>query len=273
MIYLTGLFFLLLLVPITQVYADTYDDIDLVMDDSTVEINNPLTAYQLTVEPDGFSTRKLVGDELRKYTFDRTFFPSSYNIDWLDLKSENVTYNVLSAVVDARLLVTGTELSEVDIDGICTNFTFGGGLNTISVLTGNLIEVLFVNGIPCAAGGGGNATLPIQIGASLPCFLNLTAGADMWENCGYGDDWLAAILLPWEWITGGYFSALFVSIMILVTYIKYHNILYPITIGAFYLPLAFFLFPQTFLAWAFVMTIFGVAALIWYAFIKQTKEY
>lgn len=150
------LFFLLLLIPITQVYADTYDDVDLIMDDSTIEINNPLTAYQLTVEPDGFSTRFVVGDELRKYNFDRNPAGASYNIDWLALSSTEIDFDVITGVADSRLVGSGTEFSEVDIDGACTEFTFGGGLNTIDVLAGDLIEILFTGGVACSGGGGGS---------------------------------------------------------------------------------------------------------------------
>lgn len=113
----------------------------------------------------------------------------------------------------------------------------------------------------------------IDVNATQPCFLNYTAGPMMWENCGYGDDWLQATLLPWEWITGGNFSLIIVSIFILFSYIKYHKVVYPILIGTLFLPISYFVFPETFLSFAILMSGFAIGILIWYAFLKQTKEY
>ena len=113
----------------------------------------------------------------------------------------------------------------------------------------------------------------IQVNDTVPCFLNETAGANMWENCGFGDDFLQASLLGWEWITGGYFSMIIVSIFIMFSYMKYHKAVYPLLIGIMFLPISFYIFPDVFLTFAFIMTIALIAILIWYIYIKQTKEY
>lgn len=106
-----------------------------------------------------------------------------------------------------------------------------------------------------------------------PCFLNYTAGVQMWDNCGFDEDYIQAALLPWEWVTGGLFSMMIVAILVLFTYVKYHTVIYPITIGIVFLPLSFFLFPDVFLSFSIIMAFVGVGALIYYALIKQTKEY
>ncbi len=113
----------------------------------------------------------------------------------------------------------------------------------------------------------------IQVNQTEPCFLNYSAGAQIFENCGFGDDYLTAALLPWEWITGGYFSLIIVSLFIMISYIKYHKAVYPLLIGITFLPVAFFLFPDVFLTFAFIMMIVTTAILAWYIYIKQTKEY
>lgn len=113
----------------------------------------------------------------------------------------------------------------------------------------------------------------VQVNGTQPCFFNYTAGPDMLENCGFGDDYVAFALLGWEWITGGNFSLALVSVIILGTYLKYHKAVYPILIGVMFLPISFFVFPDVFLGWAMVMAFIGVGILVWYAFIKQTKEY
>ena len=113
----------------------------------------------------------------------------------------------------------------------------------------------------------------VVVNQTTPCFLNYTAGIHMWENCGYGEDYLQAALLPWEWITGGNFSMVLASIFIMFTYIKYHKAVYPIMIGVMFLPISYFVFPDTFLSWSIIMAFLTVGILIWYVYIKQTKEY
>lgn len=113
----------------------------------------------------------------------------------------------------------------------------------------------------------------INVNQTEPCFMNFTAGIHMWRNCGFGDDYLQATLLSWEWITGGYFSLVLVSILTLMTYIKYHKVIYPILIGFMFLPISYFIFPDVFLSFAMLMAGVAIGILVWYAFIKQTKEY
>ena len=113
----------------------------------------------------------------------------------------------------------------------------------------------------------------ITVNSTTPCFLNYTAGSEMLSNCGYGDDFLSASLLPWEWITGGNFSMLIAGIFVLFTYIKYHKAIYPVLIGTMMLPISFFVFPDSFLSFAVIMAFVTVGILIWYVYIRQTKEY
>ncbi len=113
----------------------------------------------------------------------------------------------------------------------------------------------------------------ITVNQTTPCFLNYTAGVELWQNCGYDVDYIDAALSPWEWITGGNFSLIIVSIFVLFSYIKYHKIVYPIMIGVMFLPISFFVFPDTFLSFSILMTFIGIGILIWYIFIRQTKEY
>ena len=117
------------------------------------------------------------------------------------------------------------------------------------------------------------AQVTIPVNQTEPCFLNYTAGSDLWQNCGVSEDYIAFALAPWEWISGGYFSMIVVSLLIMVSYIKYHKASYPMMIGVMFLPTTYFLFPDIFLTWGIILTIFASGIFIWYAFIKQTKEY
>lgn len=117
----------------------------------------------------------------------------------------------------------------------------------------------------------GQSVIPVN--QTVPCFQNYTAGADMWRNCGVEDDWLVFFTLPWEYITGGLFSMILVSLFILMTWIKYHKVVYPLMIGTAFIPISYALFPQVFLIWSIIFAGIGVAILVWYAFVRQTKEY
>ena len=113
----------------------------------------------------------------------------------------------------------------------------------------------------------------IQVNDTTPCFLNDTAGANMWENCGMDDDFLQTIFLGWEWATGGYFTMFLVGIISLMSYIKYHKAVYPLMILIMFLPVSHFLFPIE--LWMFIaiwiIALFG--ALLYFVFNKQTKEF
>ena len=104
-----------------------------------------------------------------------------------------------------------------------------------------------------------------------PCFMNMTAGAEMWKNCGASDDYLDFALAPFEYITGGYFSMILVTIFIIMSYIKYHTVLYPMLIGLLFLPVSFTLFPDTFLTYAITLFAVGTGGLLAWILIWRTK--
>ena len=87
-----------------------------------------------------------------------------------------------------------------------------------------------------------------------------------------GVDYIATALMPWQWITGGNFSLVLVSVLVVASYIKYQKVLYPILIGSLFLPIAYFVFPTQFLWFAIIMAGVAIAELIYYAYISQTNE-
>ena len=116
------------------------------------------------------------------------------------------------------------------------------------------------------------STVEIEIENIQPCFLNMTAGANLWENCGADDDFLTFALMPFEYATGGYFSMILVTIFVIMSYIKYHTALYPMLIGIVFLPISYTLFPEVFLVYAFVFLSIGVTGGIAYLIIRQTRD-
>jgi hypothetical protein len=113
----------------------------------------------------------------------------------------------------------------------------------------------------------------INVTQATPCFLNETAGARVWENCNFDDDWLTGIMLPWQWITGGNFSMIFVSVLILFSYIKYHKMIYSVMVGAILLPTTYMFFPAPFISTAVILAFVGIGLTVAFIYLKQTKEY
>lgn len=137
-------------------------------------------------------------------------------------------------------------------------------LSTLAILTGTFL----ISSVPDAY-----AQTIIGVNETTPCFLNYTAGVELWRNCGADDDYLQWAMQPFEYITGGNFSLVLVSVFVVFTYVKYQKMVYPIIVGVLFLPISYFVFPDVFLSFSIVMAFIGVGILIWYTFIKQTKEY
>ena len=112
----------------------------------------------------------------------------------------------------------------------------------------------------------------IEVGETMPCFMNYTAGSEMWKNCNFAGDPIGATLLGFEWVSGGLFSMIVVALIVVMVYIKYHTVVYPIAIGIVMLPTSFFLFPDAFISYAFVMTAVGIAGMIWALYIIATRN-
>ena len=113
----------------------------------------------------------------------------------------------------------------------------------------------------------------INVNSTVPCFMNYTAGPEIIQNCGLGEDYVRFALLGWEWITGGFFSMVLVAVFIFAVYIKYHKMMYPILIGVMFLPISWFLFPEVFFSWGVIMAFIGLGIGVWYIFIRQTKDW
>jgi len=112
----------------------------------------------------------------------------------------------------------------------------------------------------------------IQVNNTTPCFLNYSAGAQMWQNCGFNTDYIKASLAPFQWITGGYFSMILISVLIGAVYLKYHKGVYALAIGSVFLPISYGLFPEVFLAWVIVMAGIFIGVIAWWVYISQSQE-
>ena len=126
----------------------------------------------------------------------------------------------------------------------------------------------------------------INVTDSVPCFLNYTGsnyltagqnasttGLQMLQNCDFSGDYLNAITVSFDWVTGGLLPLMIVTVLIVMTYLKYQNGIYPLAIGIVFLPIAFWAFPDSFISHAIIIgAIIGAGSVV-IALIKMTKEY
>ena len=118
-----------------------------------------------------------------------------------------------------------------------------------------------------------NAQTTIEVPTTTPCFLNFNSTHQMWDRCNAEEDFLDFALIGWEYGTGGYFSMMIVGLFVVVTYVKYHNPLYPMLVGTIFLPVSYLLFPPVFITFSIIMIIAVVGIFIYYGIVKQTEGY
>ena len=105
-----------------------------------------------------------------------------------------------------------------------------------------------------------------------PCFMNMTAGAQIWKNCNASDDYLDFALAPFEYITGGYFSMIIVTVFVIMSYVKYHTVVYPILIGIMFIPISYTFFPDVFVNYALIMVSIAFTGMIAKMIIWRTRN-
>ena len=116
-----------------------------------------------------------------------------------------------------------------------------------------------------------HAQTTVSVSDTTPCFMNYTAGTEMWQNCGFEDDFLKATLMPFEWVMGGYFTLVIVSILIIITYMKYQTVIYPLAIGVVMLPISSWAFPEMVIGYGLILAAVGITAIIKIIVFKQTR--
>ena len=144
-------------------------------------------------------------------------------------------------------------------------------MNGVSLL---MLFVLFVSTSTPFIIDSAYAQSSLNVTASQPCFLNYTAnGLEMMQQCGLDEDYLRATTVGFDWVTGGLWPLIVVTVLIVMTYLKYQNGIYPLAIGIVFLPIAGYYFPAQFISYAVVIgAVIGVGALVT-MFIKKTTDY
>lgn len=128
--------------------------------------------------------------------------------------------------------------------------------------------------IPFFMPGEAYGQTAINVTESTPCFLDYTStGLEMLQACNFDSDFLATTTVGFDWVTGGIFPMVLVSVLIIMTYLKYQTGIYPIAIGLMYLPFVAWAYPDEFISYAIAIAAVIGAGAVFTALIKRTKEY
>ena len=141
----------------------------------------------------------------------------------------------------------------------------------LGILNRNMNILLIISVVLSIGGITPAFAQTIIVNSTEPCFLNYTAGIDMWRQCGMEDDWVAVAMLPFEWITGGFFSLILASLIILGVYLKYHKVIYAFAVGMVFIPISFQFFPDQFLSFAAIAAFLGLTATVYYLVRDQVR--
>lgn len=140
-------------------------------------------------------------------------------------------------------------------------------MNVGVVLFAIMVTVLFTAGLTDSV----HAQTTVDVAETTPCFMDYESGTEMWKNCGFEEDFIKATLMPFEWVMGGYFTLVIVSILIIITYMKYQTVIYPLAIGIVMLPISSWAFPEMVIGYGLILAAVGFTAIIKIIIFKQTK--
>lgn len=134
---------------------------------------------------------------------------------------------------------------------------------------GLILFIVMMTSSPFITFAFAQTTIPVT--ETVPCFMDYTAGVDMWENCGFEENFIKGTLMPFEWVMGGYFALVVVSILIIITYMKYQTVIYPLAIGVIMLPISFWAFPDMVIGYGLILAAVAITGVIKIIIFKQTR--
>lgn len=139
--------------------------------------------------------------------------------------------------------------------------------NTIFLSILFLISFLFLTDITTVY-----ADETIIVDVVNPCFStdNITSAYQFMVDCGFDDDFLTFSFMGYEWMTGGRFTLIIASIIVLFPYIKYHKPEYSLVVGISMLPISYQFIPDEFFSFAMVMVFLLLSTYGYHMLVKKT---
>src|SRR3972149_654958 len=159
---LVGIF--ALIISQSEAYADiSVEGISVNLNKVTWNFPNPIILSNIFVQDNGITLKLDDVSEERNYNFFRPSTMNPYDISLVSFGSDKIDFTIDTlGVTDATLIITGTKIDGVTLNGVVSSFSYDGIINTVNINSGNLVSIYFINAPQAPQGGGssGDNTAP-----------------------------------------------------------------------------------------------------------------
>ena len=153
---LVGIF--ALIISQSEVYADiSVEGISVNLNKVTWNFPNPIILSNIFVQDNGITLKLDDVSEERNYNFFRPSTMNPYDISLVSFGSDKIDFTIDTlGVTDATLIITGTKIDGVTLNGVVSSFSYDGIINTININSATQVSIYFINA-PLAPQGGGSS--------------------------------------------------------------------------------------------------------------------
>ena len=155
---LVGIF--ALIISQSEVYADI--SVEVISDNLnkvTWNFPNPIILSNIFVQDNGITLKLDDVSEERNYNFFRPSTMNPYDISLVSFGSDKIDFTIDTlGVTDATLIITGTKIDGVTLNGVVSSFSYDGIINTININSATLVSIYFINAPQAPQTGSGGSS-------------------------------------------------------------------------------------------------------------------
>ena len=155
---LVGIF--ALIISQSEAYADiSVEGISVNLNKVTWNFPNPIILSNIFVQDNGITLKLDDVSEERNYNFFRPSTMNPYDISLVSFGSDKIDFTIDTlGVTDATLIITGTKIDGVTLNGVVSSFSYDGIINTININSATLVSIYFSNAPQAPQTGGGGSS-------------------------------------------------------------------------------------------------------------------
>src|SRR3990170_2451352 len=145
---------------LSYVFADiTLEGINVNLDKVTWNFPNSITVSNIFVQNNGMILKLDDTSEERKYNFFRSGPLTPYDISLVGFTSDKIDFTIdTQGITDATLIITGTKIDGVTLNGVVSSFSYDGIINTININSATLVSIYFINAPQAPQTGSGGSS-------------------------------------------------------------------------------------------------------------------
>src|SRR3990167_9981097 len=155
---LVGIF--ALIISQSEVYADiSVEGISVNLNKVTWNFPNPIILSNIFVQDNGITLKLDDVSEERNYNFFRPSTMNPYDISLVGFTSDKIDFTIdTPGITDATLIITGTKIDGVTLNGVVSSFSYDGIINTININSATLVSIYFINAPQAPQTGSGGSS-------------------------------------------------------------------------------------------------------------------